>query len=131
VSDKTGVIDDTGDAPNVPGSGRTRRPTEAEREDASLELARIRDRIDELDRILVELLNERAVLGRSAGRAKHIAGRRAVRDPEREREVLLRVAMANKGPLSQADLLSIYRRIVSTTRSLEKRDRTRDGRTGS
>ncbi len=74
--------------------------------------------------MLVEILNERAVLGRSAGRAKHIAGRRAVRDPEREREVLLRVAMANKGPLSQADLLSIYRRIVSATRSLEKRDRT-------
>ena len=130
MSDETGLGGDTGEAPRVPAGARTRRPTEAEREDASLELARIRDRIDELDRMLVEILNERAVLGRSAGRAKHIAGRRAVRDPEREREVLLRVAMANKGPLSQADLLSIYRRIVSTTRSLEKRDRTRDGRPG-
>lgn len=106
-------------------------PTEAEREAAMIELARIRDRIDELDIILVEVLNERAVLGRSAGRAKHIAGRRAVRDPEREREVLLRVAMANAGPLSQADLLSIYRRIVSATRGLEARDRTHDGRSGS
>ena len=70
-------------------------------------------------------------LGRSAGRAKHIAGRRAVRDPEREREVLLRVAMANAGPLTQADLLSIYRRIVAATRGLEARDRTHDGRSGS
>jgi chorismate mutase len=95
------------------------------------ELARIRDRIDELDVILVEVLNERAVLGRSAGRAKHIAGRRAVRDPDREREVLLRVAMANTGPLTQADLLSIYRRIVAATRGLEARDRTHDGRSGS
>jgi chorismate mutase / prephenate dehydratase len=128
--------DDTRGAPKQPAPGtvtpgRPRRPTEAERDDAALELARVRDRIDELDRRLVELLNERAVLGRSAGRAKHIAGRRAVRDPEREREVLLRVAMANKGPLSQADLLSIYRRIVTATRGLEKRDRTRDGRSGS
>jgi chorismate mutase/prephenate dehydratase len=95
------------------------------------ELNRIRDRIDELDRAIVELLNERAALGRSAGRSKHIAGRRAVRDPEREREVLLRVAMANTGPLTQADLLSIYRRIVAATRGLEARDRTHDGRSGS
>ena len=111
------------------GGGRP-KPTEAERDDAALELARIRDRIDELDKAIVELLNQRAVLGRSAGRAKHLAGRRAIKDPEREREVLLRVAMANKGPLSQADLLSIYRRIVTVTRGLESRDRTHDGRSG-
>lgn len=112
-------------------SGRRPVPTEAQREDAAVELARLRDRIDALDKAIVDLLNERATLGRSAGHAKHVAGRRAVRDPEREREVLLRVAMANQGPLSQADLLSIYRRIVSATRGLEARDRTHDGRSGS
>jgi chorismate mutase/prephenate dehydratase len=107
------------------GAGRrpTHRPTTAERDDAALELARIRDRIDELDTRIVTLLNERADLGRQAGRAKALAGRRAIRDPEREREVLLRVAMTNAGPLSQADLLSIYRRIVTATRTLEKKDR--------
>jgi chorismate mutase len=103
------------------------RPTPAEREDAARELSRIRDEIDELDRRIVELLNERAVRGRAAGRAKHVAGRRAVKDPEREREVLLRVAMENTGPLAQADLLSIYRRIVAVTRGLEARDRSHDG----
>lgn len=106
-------------------------PSEAQREVAAVELARVRDRIDALDKAIVELLNERATLGRSAGQAKHVAGRRAVRDPEREREVLLRVAMANTGPLSQADLLSIYRRVVAATRGLEARDRTHDGRSGS
>lgn len=106
------------------------RPTLAERDDAAVELEHIRDRIDELDRRIVELLNERAVLGRAAGRAKHVAGRRAIRDPEREREVLLRVALANPGPLSRADLLSIYRRIVHATRGLETRDRGHDGRAG-
>lgn len=115
----------------TPDGAAPRRPTNAERDDAALELVRVRDRIDELDKRIVELLNERAVLGRKAGRAKALAGRRAVRDPEREREVLLRVAMANKGPLSQADLLSIYRRIVAATRGLEARDRTHDGRSGS
>ena len=93
-----------------------------------MELAGVRDRIDELDKRIVQLLNERAELGRAAGRAKHTAGRRAVKDEEREREVLLRVAMANGGPLSQADLLSIYRRVVAATRGLESRDRTHDGR---
>lgn len=126
----------TGSAGARPTAARrasTRRPapTESQREEAAVELARVRDRIDALDKAIVDLLNERATLGRSAGRAKHVAGRRAVRDPEREREVLLRVAMANKGPLSQADLLSIYRRIVAATRGLEARDRTHDGRSGS
>lgn len=107
---------------------RPHRPTTAERDDAALELARIRDRIDELDKRIVELLNERAVLGRKAGRAKALAGRRAIRDPEREREVLLRVAMTNGGPLTQADLLSIYRRVVAATRTVETKDRGHDAR---
>jgi chorismate mutase/prephenate dehydratase len=107
------------------GDGRP-RPTPAERDAAAAELERVRDRIDELDRRIVELLSERATLGRAAGRAKAVAGRRAVRDHEREREVLLRVAMANPGPLPQGDLLSIYRRIVAVTRALESRDRAHD-----
>jgi chorismate mutase/prephenate dehydratase len=101
------------------------RPSPAERDAAAGDLARVRDEIDALDRQLVELLNRRAELGRAAGRAKALAGRRAVHDPEREREVLLRVAMANAGPLTQAELLSIYRRIVAATRGVEHRDRDR------
>jgi chorismate mutase / prephenate dehydratase len=86
------------------------------------ELRRLRRRIDALDRRIVGLLNERAELGRSVGRAKRDAGRRAVRDAQREREVLLRVTMANAGPISQADLLAIYRRLIAVTRGLESQD---------
>jgi chorismate mutase/prephenate dehydratase len=88
-----------------------------------LDVARLRRRIDALDRRIVGLLNERAELGREVGRAKKAAGGRAVRDVEREREVLLRVALANLGPLAQADLLAIYRRLIAATRALEDRDR--------
>jgi chorismate mutase len=95
----------------------------AERETA--ELRRLRRRIDALDRRIVELLNRRAELAVAAGREKAAAGRRAIRDPEREREVLLRVSMANDGPLPQADLLALYRRLFAATRSLESRDRQR------
>ena len=91
------------------------------------ELKRLRKRIDALDRKIVGLLNERAELGRDVGREKAAAGRRAIRDVEREREVLLRVTMANTGPIAQADLLAIYRRLIAATRALETRDREREG----
>ncbi len=95
------------------------------REVETPELRRLRRRIDALDRRIVALLNERAGLAREAGRAKAAAGRRAIRDAEREREVLLRVTMANGGPLPQADLLALYRRLMTATRELEARDRLR------
>ena len=91
------------------------------------ELRRLRKRIDALDRRIVALLNERAELGREVGRAKQAAGRRAITDREREREVLLRVTMANEGPLPQADLLAVYRRLIAATKALEGRDRRQSG----
>lgn len=89
------------------------------------ELRRLRRRIDALDRRLVGLLNDRMELARAAGRAKAESGRRAIRDAEREREVLLRVTMANSGPMPQADLLALYRKLIAATRALEAQDRRR------
>ena len=94
--------------------------------DETPEMRRLRKKIDSLDRKIVGLLNERADLGREVGRAKVAAGRRAITDPEREREVLLRVSMANAGPLPQADLLAMYRRLIAATKALEARDRRRE-----
>jgi chorismate mutase/prephenate dehydratase len=88
-------------------------------------MRRLRRRIDALDRKIVALLNERTELGRAVGREKAAAGRRAIRDAEREREVLLRVTMANPGPVPQADLLAVYRRLMAVSRTLETRDRKR------
>jgi chorismate mutase / prephenate dehydratase len=90
---------------------RTRKPETAE-------LRRLRRRIDALDRRIVGLLNERARVAREAGRT-------SVRDSEREREILLRVSMANEGPMPQADLLALYRRLFTATRALEAQDRRR------
>jgi chorismate mutase / prephenate dehydratase len=95
-------------------------------DEETAEVRRLRKRIDSLDRKIVGLLNVRAELGREVGREKAAAGRRAVRDAEREREVLLRVTMANTGPIAQADLLAIYRRLIAATRALETRDRERE-----
>lgn len=83
------------------------------------DLHRLRRRIDTLDRRIVGLINERTRLGLAVGEAKDAAGWAASHDPEREREVLLRAATANEGPFPQADLLTIYRRIIAVTRRLE------------
>jgi chorismate mutase/prephenate dehydratase len=95
------------------------------REPETAELRRLRQRINALDRRIVGLLNERADLAREVGRAKAALGRRSIRDGDREREVLLRVTMANQGPLAQADLLALYRRLMAATRALEAQDRER------
>ena len=92
------------------------------------ELRRLRNRIDALDRRIVKLLNERAELAREVRKVKTASGRRAIRDAQREREILLRVSMANDGPTPQADLLAIFKRLFSVARSLERHDRTRERR---
>jgi chorismate mutase len=100
------------------GDRRGRRPT-------SPELNRLRAEIDELDRRIVSLFNERSELARAVGHEKAALGRRAVRDREREREVLLRVSIANDGPMSQVDLLAIFRRLIASARALESAARER------
>jgi chorismate mutase / prephenate dehydratase len=94
------------------------------------ELRRLRARIDSLDRRIVALLTERVELAREVGHVKAAAGRRGIRDDDREREVLLRVSMANAGPLPQADLLAIYRRLIAASRRIEAADRVRAPRRG-
>ena len=91
-------------------------------------MRRLRRRIDALDRRIVRLLNERATVAREVGRVKTTTGRRAIRDTQREREILLRVSMANEGPTPQADMLAIFRRLFAVARGLERRDRTRERR---
>lgn len=91
----------------------------------SPELARLRAEIDDLDRRIVSLLNQRAELTRAVWHEKVALGRKAIRDREREREVLLRVSITNEGPMPQADLLAIYRRLIAAARALEARERER------
>jgi chorismate mutase len=97
-------------------AGRRRRP-----DPETPEVRRLRAEIDAVDRRIVELLAERLALARDVGRAKRASGQ-AIHDPEREREVLLRVSMANPGPLPQADLLAIYTRVIEATRRFEAAD---------
>ena len=100
-------------------------PRDRRRAPVSPELARLRLEIDALDRRIVALINERNELVRAVGHEKLAMGRRFVRDREREREVLLRVSIANDGPTPQADLISIFRRLIASARALETAERDR------
>jgi chorismate mutase/prephenate dehydratase len=87
------------------------------------DLDALRSEIDALDREIVGLLNRRARLGLQAGKAKVMSGR-PITDKEREREVMVRVAMANDGPLPQDALLALYRQLIETIRRLEELEKS-------
>lgn len=80
-----------------------------------------RERIDALDRQLVDLLNERMGCAQEIGRIKKAAGR-AVRDPERERVLLDKLKAHNSGPIKDDSLEAIYRQIIQAAVDLEEEE---------
>jgi chorismate mutase-like protein len=87
-------------------------------------LAAERAKIDDVDRRLVAVLNERAALVREIGRLKQQSGT-AVNDPARVAEVLRRVISANRGPLPNEQLQRIYEVIVREMTSFEAQGMSR------
>ncbi len=78
-----------------------------------------RRRIDEIDRKLVELLNERSRCALEIGRLKRAAAL-PLYQPEREREVLEGVERANGGPLPDTAIRRLFERILDEARSIER-----------
>ena len=74
-----------------------------------------REQIDALDERLVKLLSARAHLARRIGKLKQ----GSVYRPEREAQILRRVARANPGPLSDGALQRLFTEIMAACRSLE------------
>jgi chorismate mutase len=78
-----------------------------------------RRKIDEIDRRLVELFNERSKCVLEIGKLKSVDGL-ALYQPSREREVLAAAERANRGPLSEAAIRRLFERILDEARSLER-----------
>ena len=83
------------------------------------DLAALRQKIDDLDRKIVDLLNQRATGVIDVGKAK-LAGGVPIYAPDREQAVLQRVAELNQGPLPQRTLQAIYRELMSGSFALER-----------
>jgi len=90
-----------------------------EKNSGSEDLASLRQKIDDLDRRIVEMINERAKIVIQVGKTKQASGS-PIYSPEREQTVLRRVAELNKGPLPQKTLQAIYRELMSGSFLLER-----------
>ncbi len=78
-----------------------------------------RRRIDEIDRKLVELLNERSRCALEIGRLKHALAM-PLYQPEREREILEAAERANQGPLPDTAVRRLFERILDEARAVER-----------
>lgn len=83
------------------------------------QLEALRKRIDELDRQIVELLNQRAEVVVRVGKLKN-AGGAPIYAPDREKAVLTKVCQLNRGPLPDRTLQAIWREMMSGSFALEK-----------
>jgi len=81
------------------------------------DIAALRGEIDALDDRLLESINRRAALAQRIGELK--AGAPAYR-PEREAQILRRLAMANPGPLGNERIAAVFREVISSCRALEQ-----------
>ena len=78
-----------------------------------------RRRIDEIDRKLVELLNERSRCALEIGRLKRTMAM-PLYQPEREREILEGVEQVNPGPLPDTAIRRLFERILDEARAVER-----------
>jgi chorismate mutase-like protein len=86
-----------------------------------MDLAEWRKKIDEIDRQLIRLLNERAKCAQQVGRLKRNTDM-PIYEPDRERIVFENVQRANEGPLPEIEVRHIYERIIDVMRKLQKEE---------
>ena len=82
-------------------------------------LDELRQRIDELDRELVQLLNERAKVVVEVGKLKSKTDK-PIYAPAREKQVFARITEANQGPLPDKTLKAVWRELMSGSFFLER-----------
>ena len=84
-----------------------------------MDIAEWRRKIDELDRQLVALINERARCAEAIGKLKRNSSL-PIYEPDRERIIFDNIARENQGPLTQVQLRQIYERLVDVMRQIQR-----------
>ena len=95
-------------------------------DEARARLDDLRVLIDDVDRRLVALLNERTCTVEEIGRVKRSAAL-PIYEPKREAEVFANVTATNHGPLTPDALKRIFERIIDEMRSIQKQRMLSDG----
>src|SRR5260370_138925 len=88
-------------------------------DDARAKLEGFRVKIDDVDKRIVELLNERTTIVEGIGLVKRHANL-PVYEPKREDQVFANVRESNRGPLSQEAVRRIFERIIDESRSIQR-----------
>jgi len=78
----------------------------------------LRSRVNEVDRELIRILNERARIVQEIHTIKTEAGK-PLFDPKREEEIFRRVAEENEGPIYDTSIREIFELILHRIRDLE------------
>src|SRR5437899_13108484 len=86
-----------------------------------MDITEWRKKIDELDRQMVSLLNERANAAKEIGRLKRNS-ELPIYEPQREKTIFENVRNANSGPLPDSELQHIFERIIDVMRSIQKEE---------
>jgi chorismate mutase len=86
--------------------------------DTGARIEELRERVDEVDRQLIRILNERARIVQEMVAIKAEAGK-PLFDPKREEEILQKVAEENEGPIYDSSMREIFELIVHRIRDLE------------
>ena len=95
-------------------------------DEARAKLDEFRVLIDDVDRRLVALLNERTRTVEEIGRVKRSA-QLPIYEPKREAEVFTNITATNHGPLTPEALKRIFERIIDEMRSIQKQRMLSDG----
>jgi chorismate mutase len=84
-----------------------------------MDIADWRLRIDELDRQLVRLINQRAHCAEEIGKLKRNSSL-PIYEPDRERIIFENIQRENQGPLTEVQLRQVYERLLDVMRQIQR-----------
>jgi len=88
-------------------------------EEARAQLDEFRVLIDDVDRRIVELLNERTRVVEEIGRVKR-ESKLPIYEPKREEQVFANVTQSNHGPLDEGAVRRVFERIIDELRQVQR-----------
>jgi chorismate mutase-like protein len=88
-------------------------------EEARAEMEKCRVLIDDVDRRIVALLNERTSVVQDIGRVKRQT-QMPIYEPKREDQVFANISASNGGPLTEEAVRRIFERIIDEMRMIQR-----------
>jgi chorismate mutase-like protein len=95
-----------------------------------MDIADWRKKIDEIDRQIIRLINERAKCAQEIGKLKR-STEMPIYEPDRERIIFDNVRKENQGPLPDLEVRHIYERIIDVMRKLQKEQIVAEAKAGN